>query len=272
MYKKPKGFDALIQALRDCGYEFLADQILGTDPSKVEPPEEVKEDKQAQLQRQLWMQTQLMMKCQEDRDRLEQTIQEKGLTQDEALAYLKDYAGTKEGPNLEDIEISDGPDVDPHPYRKRISMGDPISLTEATARQLAGDVVRYMALGDEIPASNRYARTMRKAVTSMTSSHRDMFNKLLKVVKLDDVQTFSRLSEIADMFFRDGEYTWGQVVALYAFGGYVATHTLKENQDSKLVGMIADFLGSYVSQHLSGWIDEQGGWVSTHILVIGLII
>ncbi len=275
----------MIQALRGGGFDFIADQILETDPNTVEAPDEVDsaEDKQKfdQLQSQLWMQTQLMMKFKEDIDKLqekvkkneaenevfkekfselEQTMRDKGLSQEEVLAYLKDYAGKKEHPNLEAVESPDGSDVDIRPSLRRISMGDPTNLTEAIARHLGVDVVRYMALGDEIPASNRYAQTMRKTVTFMTNSNRDMFNEFLKVVKLDDIKGFSTLSRIADELFRDGVNNWGRVVALYAFGGYVATYT--EDKDGKLAEMIGDFLGFYVSTHLSEWIDEHGGWVS----------
>ncbi len=274
--KKPKGFDALIQALKDSGFEFLADQILETDPSKVEAPDEVKEDKQKfdQLQTQLLIQTQLMMKFQEDIDtRLKEkakknesekeVIEEKisklepdsGLIHEEVLAYLKAYAGKTS---------DDGSDVDPHPSLKRISMSDPTNLTEATARHLGVDVVRYMALGDEIPASNRYAQTMRKTVTFMTNSNPDLFNEFLRAVKLDDMKGFSTLSRIADELFQEGVINWGRIVALYAFGGYIATS--KEDKDGKLAEMIGDFLGFYVSTHLSRWIDEQGGWVSTNSL------
>ena len=288
LYKKQKGFKALIQALRDGGVEFLADQILETDPNTVEAPDDVDsaEDKQKydQLQGQLWMQTQMIMKFKEDIDKLqekvnkneaenevikerfselEQTMQEKGLTQDEVLAYLKDYAGKKEHPNREAIESPDGSDVDTRPPLKRLSMGDPTNLTEAIARHLGVDVVRYMALGNEIPASNnRYAETMRRTVTQMTNNHEDMFNGFLKNVRLNDINGFATLSKIADELFRDGDYNWGRVIALYAFGGYMATYT--EDKDGKLAELIGDFLGFYVSTHLSEWIDNHGGWVSGH--------
>lgn len=54
---------------------------------------------------------------------------------------------------------------------------------------------------------------------------------------------------------------WGRIVALYAFGGYLAMYG-RVCKDRNVENIISDYLGFYVSTKLGVWIDDKGGWVS----------
>jgi len=64
--------------------------------------------------------------------------------------------------------------------------------------------------------------------------------------------------DIADEIFLDG-INWGRIIVLYAFGGKLAEHAKKYN-DEKLIDRIGQWVGCFVANKAS-WIKETGrGW------------
>ena len=288
--KKPNSFDKFCDSLQEA-HDWLADRIRNTDPGSVAAPDEAdgadeEEEKMKQLQAQLWMQTQLIQKFKEeinslkgfveeqaDENRmiklkfneLEQAMQSQGVGQQEDVkTYLEDYVHKREHPNRAAIESPDGSSVDAQPQLKRYSMGDPTNLTEAIARHLAVDVVRFMVEGDRARAApNRYAQVMRAMVTELTTRYHNSFVTFMQKLQFDDISGFATLKSLADNMFEDNVSNWGRIVTLYAFGGYIAKNIT--GVDEAFSTMIGDFLGFYVTKHLAPWIEENGGWVSNAV-------
>ena len=204
----------------------------------------------------------------------EKEMKDQGLSQQNNLKeYLQDYVKKREHPNRGAIESPDGSSVDTRSNLRRTSMGDPTNLTEAIARILAVDIVRYMANGEKKsgPPSNRYAETMRRLVTEVTTDrHRHGFRQIWDRLSgsLNQINGYDTLTQVADSMFEEQSseptVNWGRIVALYGFGGYIAQNLT--GADDAFNTIIGDFLGFYVSTRLLPWIEGAGGWVSTYLV------
>lgn len=63
-----------------------------------------------------------------------------------------------------------------------------------------------------------------------------------------------------DKLFSEG-ITWGRIVSLFAFGGALSEHCLRQGH-SQLVGDVAEWVALYTKTRLLPWIASNGGWVS----------
>lgn len=58
-----------------------------------------------------------------------------------------------------------------------------------------------------------------------------------------------------------GGLNWGRILALFAMSGLL-TLQLMRRQQQDVVKSLQGWLTSFINNHLSSWIERQGGWVS----------
>lgn len=71
---------------------------------------------------------------------------------------------------------------------------------------------------------------------------------------------YHSFKSVMDEVFKDG-VNWGRVVGLFAFGGVLCVECVEKDM-TELVSRIADWMTTYLDEHISAWIQSQGGWVS----------
>ncbi|XP_029007025.1 bcl-2-like protein 1 [Betta splendens] len=69
---------------------------------------------------------------------------------------------------------------------------------------------------------------------------------------------YHSFKSVMDELFKDG-VNWGRIVGLFAFGGVLCVECVEKNM-SELVSRVADWMTLYLDEHISPWIQSQGGW------------
>uniref|UniRef100_A0A8D3CTR5 Bcl-2 Bcl-2 homology region 1-3 domain-containing protein n=1 Tax=Scophthalmus maximus TaxID=52904 RepID=A0A8D3CTR5_SCOMX len=69
---------------------------------------------------------------------------------------------------------------------------------------------------------------------------------------------YQSFKSVMDEVFKDG-VNWGRIVGLFAFGGVLCVECVEKNR-GELVARIADWMTMYLDEHISPWIQSQGGW------------
>ena len=69
---------------------------------------------------------------------------------------------------------------------------------------------------------------------------------------------------VVNDIFQDG-INWGRIVALFAFGGTLATQCV-EKEMPLLVDQLIEWMTVYTDTHLMSWILQNGGWVGCLLL------
>ena len=156
--------------------------------------------------------------------------------------------------------------------------------TDRIAHYLAADCVNFMAGKASVAAAFEVdaacARTLRCCVADIVKGNDNRLSAYIGRLRVQS-NGFETLFNVANyMFGFDGDVApgddknsvtinWGRVVALYAFGGYLAMYGRVSN-DTNVENMISDYLGFYVSTRLGTWIDEKGGWVRIHLSIASI--
>lgn len=63
---------------------------------------------------------------------------------------------------------------------------------------------------------------------------------------------------VMEELFRDG-INWGRIIGLFVFGSAMCLDCIDSNM-SELVPDIADWMTAYLDDHISLWIQRNGGW------------
>ncbi|KAF3689495.1 Bcl-2-like protein 1 [Channa argus] len=85
-----------------------------------------------------------------------------------------------------------------------------------------------------------------------------VFSDLSSQLDITPDTAYHSFKKVLDELFSDG-VNWGRVVALFAFGGMLCVECIEKNR-SELVSCIADWMTTYLDEHLNPWIQSQGGW------------
>ena len=269
-----RDYDWLETKIRETDPDSVADQVAG-DGSQSRPIDDIDAaDKVEVLQYQLFVQTRLIM----DYERQAAEIRNKSKTAEKTKEDIaKDKvsleelqsAMQKEGMSVQDVlrmlelqRKGDDTDSAAHTPRKQSFTSISLDLTVTVAQTLAHDVVNFIVLGEENVSApkSKYEVTMRRTVKELSENHLEFFQTTLSVINVTEISGFNTLRTVADEVF-SGEPNWGRVVAFYAFCAWLAKQCGDEN--TKMVGYIADFLGIYVADNLKEWIERVGGWVSS---------
>lgn len=86
------------------------------------------------------------------------------------------------------------------------------------------------------------------------------FSDLSSQLEITPDMAYHSFKSVMDEVFKDG-VNWGRIVGLFAFGGMLCVECV-EKDASELVSRIADWMTTYLDEHISPWIQSQGGWVS----------
>ncbi|XP_054473203.1 bcl-2-like protein 1 [Anoplopoma fimbria] len=84
------------------------------------------------------------------------------------------------------------------------------------------------------------------------------FSDLSSQVDITPDTAYHSFKSVMDEVFKDG-VNWGRVVGLFAFGGVLCLECIEKDM-SELVSRIADWMTLYLDEHISAWIQSQGGW------------
>ncbi|XP_068450422.1 bcl-2-like protein 1 [Clinocottus analis] len=84
------------------------------------------------------------------------------------------------------------------------------------------------------------------------------FSELSSQLDITPETAYNSFKSVMDEVFKDG-VNWGRVVGLFAFGGVLCVESV-EKDISELVPRIADWMTLYLDEHISAWIQSQGGW------------
>lgn len=84
------------------------------------------------------------------------------------------------------------------------------------------------------------------------------FSDLSSQLDITPDTAYHSFKSVMDEVFKDG-VNWGRVVGLFAFGGVLCVESV-EKDISELVPRIADWMTMYLDEHISAWIQSQGGW------------
>ncbi|XP_056293945.1 bcl-2-like protein 1 [Pseudoliparis swirei] len=84
------------------------------------------------------------------------------------------------------------------------------------------------------------------------------FSDLSSQLNITPVTAYHSFKSVMDEVFKDG-VNWGRVVGLFAFGSVLCVDCVEKDM-SELVSRIADWMTMYLDEHISAWIQGQGGW------------
>ncbi|XP_062251864.1 bcl-2-like protein 1 [Platichthys flesus] len=87
---------------------------------------------------------------------------------------------------------------------------------------------------------------------------RQAFSEVSLQLDITPDTAYHSFKSVMDEVFKDG-VNWGRVVGLFSFGGVLCVECVEKNM-SELVSRIADWMTMYLDEHISPWIQSQGGW------------
>lgn len=277
-------FPIFCDALKDSEMEWLVDMLVTTDPNSQEDSSLDKTDSnELDLQERLALQEKILQQQSQfiesllqqnkantkngestppvsELPELQSAMKKQGLSEEQVINYIDDLMKRKT------LDVDDTDSASPNTCKPRTLSESAVNFTETVAITTAVDVVKYLAYSDDknkqISKPNIYQTTMRRTVDELILRHRQIFQAYVSQdSSLRQATGINFLLGVADEIFRDGQKNWGRIVALYAFGGWLAKHGIFERQDA-VIGMIGDVLGFYIAKNLGEWIEASGGWVS----------
>ena len=131
------------------------------------------------------------------------------------------------------------------------------------ARDLAYDIAHHVAGTKKQKPPSKHAETLRRTTEEMFTRHNIFFNGNIANISSDRSNACARFQHIADEMLSDGVCNWGRIVSLYCFGARLAQQCYQTSSDKneRIVTQIGEFVGNYVAEKLSSWINSNGGWV-----------
>ena len=277
LLRKRGSFKPFCCALTKTGSDWLVDIMMSTDLSNTpkEPPHELDElDTNVTvgfLVQQIKHQAEFieMLKSQntqsqdvpiDEMPNLKQAMKDHNLSEEELVKYVTYLAGKHPSSD------SDATDSSNMTGRRRSNSVLDANVRESITITTAIDIISYLSCGEfkkVEPPKNKYEATMRRTVKELITRNKDLFEQYINKIKDNEVTGIQFLFNVADEIFRDNQYNWGRIAALYAFCGWLAKHDVGVGsaQPHQAIG---EFLGYYVSEKLGPWIDSNGGWVSRH--------
>uniref|UniRef100_UPI0037E95DD7 bcl-2-like protein 1 n=1 Tax=Semicossyphus pulcher TaxID=241346 RepID=UPI0037E95DD7 len=121
-------------------------------------------------------------------------------------------------------------------------------------------------IGDGQPGTSLSPRADIEAVKAALRDSADEF-ELLFTQAFSDLSSqlditpdtaYHSFKSVMDEMFKDG-VNWGRIVGLFAFGGALCVECVQKDM-GELVSRIAEWMTMYLDEHISPWIQSQGGW------------
>lgn len=79
-----------------------------------------------------------------------------------------------------------------------------------------------------------------------------------------------KFTAVAEELFSDG-VNWGRIVAFFEFGGTMCVESVSRQMVPQ-VDLIAHWMTEYLDGPLHNWIEENGGWVSVGLVLVGFLL
>ena len=165
----------------------------------------------------------------------------------------------------EDVDIDDYAPETPLPSGEQFFLDGnflPISFRQESF-VLCRDVIEYVCRHDGArPPPNKTTTIMRSLVDDMLRSRLETMHDLVLRFDVHERDQLEMLNSLATMMFDDQVVTWGRIVTLCAFCGYLARYCREQCLPPDYGDVIADVLNCIIVNRLGLWIVANGGWVS----------
>ena len=113
----------------------------------------------------------------------------------------------------------------------------------------------------ELPQANKIRLVLRVLAEDFESRFKTQLNEMVQQMNINPQNSFPKFMGVCDYMIKNSQTNWGQIVAVFAFGGVLAVHCL-ENYLPQLIGNIADWLAVLCDSKFADFVDQNGGWVS----------
>nr|XP_056700074.1 bcl-2-like protein 1 [Euleptes europaea] len=101
-------------------------------------------------------------------------------------------------------------------------------------------------------------QTLREAGDEFELRYRRAFSDLTSQLHITPGTAYQSFEQVVNELFRDG-VNWGRIVAFFSFGGALCVESV-DKEMQVLVGRIATWMATYLTDHLDPWIQDNGGW------------
>ncbi|XP_042321817.1 bcl-2-like protein 1 [Sceloporus undulatus] len=101
-------------------------------------------------------------------------------------------------------------------------------------------------------------QTLREAGDEFELRYRRAFSDLTSQLHITPGTAYQSFEQVVNELFRDG-VNWGRIVAFFSFGGALCVESV-DKEMQVLVGRIASWMTTYLTDHLDPWIQDNGGW------------
>ena len=126
---------------------------------------------------------------------------------------------------------------------------------------VTNDLVQYVCGYTNAPAPCKSAMIMRNVVDDILRDRLSSMRQLVEKLDIQQPDDVALLNCVATAMFDDDTVTWGRIVTLFAYAGYLARHCYEQGLP-ECSDHVADLLESIVVNRLGLWILANGGWVS----------
>lgn len=127
----------------------------------------------------------------------------------------------------------------------------------ADARNVGGQPVAPPPPGSDLDAVKA---ALQDSADEFELLYTQAFSGLSSQLDITPETAYQSFKSVMDEVFKDG-VNWGRVVGLFAFGGVLSVECAQKDM-SYLVPRVADWMTTYLDEHISPWIASAGGWVS----------
>lgn len=106
--------------------------------------------------------------------------------------------------------------------------------------------------------------TLRKKGDEFEERFKQEFQSLIEELHVTENTAYPMFCRVVEEIFNGG-INWGRIVALFSFGGSLATQCMRRDL-TQLIDSIIEWITLYIDNNLSNWIQSHNGWVSLSIL------
>jgi len=126
---------------------------------------------------------------------------------------------------------------------------------------VTNDLVQYICGHTDSPAPCKSALVMRNVVDDLLRDRLSSMRQLAEKLDIHQADDVAMLNCVATAMFDDGIVTWGRIVTLFAYAGYLARYCHEQGL-YECSERVAELLQCIVINRLGLWILANGGWVS----------
>lgn len=126
---------------------------------------------------------------------------------------------------------------------------------------ITSDLVQYICGHTDAPPPCMSARIIRNVVDDILKDRLSSMRQLAEKLDIQQPDDIALLNCVATAMFDDDIVTWGRIITLFAYAGYLARYCHEQGL-SECSEAVAELLESIVVNRLGLWILANGGWES----------